>query len=923
MDDLNGLDWSATAPKASNAPAGTGNYYPTLRPTPSPANSGRSTPLSTQVPAKPKAFVPPKSGTPDSFSNLVNFGSSKSATLTLQQQQEKLQAEKRKQEAERKKQYESQFGNGQFWDGLGNKGQGSVGTPPVASRTATPSANSPFGLPSPPAANGNSILGNGDDSDLFAAFNADTKVDRSSNYPAPSNAASRRGTPALSGSNLELSNPQAWEQPVSAPSGPAFGDDDDPFGLGQMSTRGNAPPPMASADDDDDFLGDLGKPVDEVRKPAKVAPAPAESDSEPESNDPWDKAVNELVEMGFSAENSRRALTESGSGLDIQAAVGWLLNDAHRQAKAKSQSREPSRNNGTPSNGERRERPQNGARKEATPAWMREEGRSQSQSRREDSRSPASGDNDLSKTAAAVGSNLFKTANSLWKTSQKKVQKAVAEFQTESDPSQPKWMREAAEREAQERRGPVRGRDEKPRAEAEVTDEALMLEGDSRPAPRKLKATEPRFAPNSSSSSQDQSPALSSTLPERASQAPKWQQSRASTPLDAKSRLSKQALEEQTAQAYVSPSRRKKATQPPQPSTKEPEPDLLFSSAPSQKRPAPTTARPVHKSTPVPSQPSTPIPTRPKAPERSIPSVSSIALANSNQHRLAGTTHFKRGDYAAAHTSYTSSLSALPQSHPITIVLLCNRALTSLKTGIPKEAVDDANKAIAIIGVSRGEGEFIDLGAEKKDMKEFFGKALMRKAEALEQMEQWKNAGLVWQEAVESGVGGANSIQGRQRCEKALAPKPAQTPRNATPKPRPAPKPKSALSDLGPSKDSEAVERLRAANAAADKADDEKFALADSVDAKISQWRDGKRDNLRALLGSLDKILWEDSGWKKVGMHELVINSKVKIAYMKAIGKCHPDKLPQNASTEVKLIAATVFATLNESWDKFKAENGM
>lgn len=34
-------------------------------------------------------------------------------------------------------------------------------------------------------------------------------------------------------------------------------------------------------------------------------------------------------------------------------------------------------------------------------------------------------------------------------------------------------------------------------------------------------------------------------------------------------------------------------------------------------------------------------------------------------------------------------------------------------------------------------------------------------------------------------------------------------------------------------------------------------------------------------------------------------------------------QLPQGASTEVQLIAATVFATLNESWDKFKAENNL
>ncbi len=75
------------------------------------------------------------------------------------------------------------------------------------------------------------------------------------------------------------------------------------------------------------------------------------------------------------------------------------------------------------------------------------------------------------------------------------------------------------------------------------------------------------------------------------------------------------------------------------------------------------------------------------------------------------------------------------------------------------------------------------------------------------------------------------------------------------------------------------------------KEDEEKFALSDKVEARIGQWRDGKRDNLRALIGSLDSVMWEGSAWKKVGMHDLVQNNKVKINYMKAIGKCHPDKV--------------------------------
>lgn len=240
-------------------------------------------------------------------------------------------------------------------------------------------------------------------------------------------------------------------------------------------------------------------------------------------------------------------------------------------------------------------------------------------------------------------------------------------------------------------------------------------------------------------------------------------------------------------------------------------------------------------------------------------------------------------------------MTAVPQDHPLTILLLTNRALTALKTGEPRQAVEDADTAIRLIGPSKGEGEYVelqgtgDVPTEKRDMRDLYGKALSRKAEALEQMEKWADAAAVWQLCVEAGLGGATATAGRQRCQKALAPKAAPTPRPASTRPASAltrPKPSAT-----PQKSSEAVERLRAAHKAAEQEGDEKIALTDKVDARIAAWRDGKRDNLRALLGSLDNVLWEGSGWKKVGLHELVVANKVKIIYMKAIAKTHPDKV--------------------------------
>jgi hypothetical protein len=235
--------------------------------------------------------------------------------------------------------------------------------------------------------------------------------------------------------------------------------------------------------------------------------------------------------------------------------------------------------------------------------------------------------------------------------------------------------------------------------------------------------------------------------------------------------------------------------------------------------------------------------------------------------------------------------------------VLCNRSLTALKTGDPKVAVSDADQALAIIGPGQGANESIELGAGEglKDMREFFGKALMRKAEALEHMEKWSDAAAVWKQAVEAGIGGAISIRGRDRCEKTAAPRIAVKPkaapvRSVAPSADKAPPAKGLGNSmqrpaLSSATSAEAVKRLRLANAAADKADDEKFALTDAVDARLTAWKGGKADNLRALLQSMDNVLWEGAGWKKVGMSDLVMPNKVKIIYMKAIGKVHPDKV--------------------------------
>ncbi|KAK5113450.1 hypothetical protein LTR85_010878 [Meristemomyces frigidus] len=912
MDDLLDLDWKAPSkPTNTTAPLNPSTFastYSSFRATPQLPQSGTVSPLPGSRPSSTVNGAPKPAN--DAFGNILSLKSQKAGnTLSIQERQRQLQEEKRKQAQQ----------HAQLWDTLG-------------SGRATPEVRGP----SPVAP-----VVKDDEDDILAAFNKDVKVDKSSWYPPPaSTAASGRNTPA---------NTQGGQGAGVGTGG--FDEDDDPFGLGAASKQGNGhavAPVTQHVGDEDDILGDLGRPVTE--RAAQKAPSRAAEEAEAvfeqmqasaangkAEREPEDQSLAELVDMGFPADTAKIALAENGG--DVQGAVGWLLQQAHEESKQKAR-REAQTRRRSPVAGSKSPPRRQQSGQESMPTWMRQEARSDSATRRQDSRSPATGsEKDPTQVAQELGSKLFKGAGSLWKASQKQMAKTMAEFQAERDPSQPKWMQEPStdsSRASSQRRPEERPAPRAPtRPVIDVTDEAAMLDmpRESRPAKpaRPTAAERPVESPARGRSPID-------ALPHRPSSQPKFMQEARPLSQDKRpaSKLSRQEVEDQTAQAYVSPARRKRPTPKSEPQP-QPEVDLFSSAPPVKPSPMPTVATaaalPARTAQAPPASRPSPAPARPKAPPRNIPSVSPSALSTSARHRKAGGEAFKLGDYAAAHDSYTAALSPLPATHPIMIIVLSNRSLTALKTGDAKMAVSDADRALEIIGVSQGVGETIDLGGGEgaKDMRDFYGKALMRKAEALEHMEKWTDAASVWRQAIGAGVGGAVSLRGKDRCEKAAAPttaKPSAPVRGTAPAPRKAPPAK----DLGNSMQrptlssavsAEAVKRLRAANAAADKADDEKFALTDQVDAKLTAWKGGKADNLRALLQSLDVVLWEGAGWKKVGMSDLVMANKVKIIYMKAIAKVHPDKIPQNATTEQRMVSTAVFSTLNEAWDKFKKDNNM
>ncbi|EEF37782.1 auxilin-related protein 2 [Ricinus communis] len=101
----------------------------------------------------------------------------------------------------------------------------------------------------------------------------------------------------------------------------------------------------------------------------------------------------------------------------------------------------------------------------------------------------------------------------------------------------------------------------------------------------------------------------------------------------------------------------------------------------------------------------------------------------------------------------------------------------------------------------------------------------------------------------------------------------------------------------------------------------ERHRIAETLDVEIKRWAAGKEGNLRALLSTLQYVLWPECGWQPVSLTDLITGAAVKKVYRKATLCIHPDKVQQKgANLQQKYIAEKVFDLLKEAWNKFNSE---
>ncbi|KAI0326730.1 hypothetical protein GY45DRAFT_68712 [Cubamyces sp. BRFM 1775] len=630
--------------------------------------------------------------------------------------------------------------------------------------------------------------------------------------------------------------------------------------------------------DEDDILGDLSKPVEKLaaRQPSArntPSPQPPRSGQRSRAVSPPPHVIGQIVEMGFSIQQARVALAATDTGLDVQAALDMLLsNGAASSSPAPEQqpesrrrpSREPGHERYYGSDEEEGGPPQRQQQRPPTRSPPQAQRSTRDRPARDSPLGPEAQKNlqeqadKLLAQASEIGLNMFNKANAFWKEGKERVQRAYEERAATAGSSRPtagpgtgrggrpKWMQDAAEDEHRPDTTHTGG---------------FRDDDDDGPSPsRRPQAKQP---------------------PSRAPEQPV-----AESPA---SRLKVGNLfSDDPPAVYVSPFRRKG-----NPRTQT-----------TENSPAATPAPPAQRATPspVPARAPSPIPLV----QRRTVSASPSAIAESAKQKAAGTEKFKLGQYAEAESLYSAAIRALPESHLLLVPLYNNRALTRIKTGDHTGAIEDCTTVINLIGASYHPSREAKVTRTEDgagvDLADGLVKAWWRRAEAYEGKEKWDAARQDWEAIAGADFAGkvrTEAVRGIGRCRRMLntdastgastaPPPPAAASAAAKPKPKPAP---PRARPRVPTPPSEALNRVREANEAAEAEDQQRHELKDAVEARLGAWKAGKETNIRALIASLDTVLWPELGWQKVGIHELVSPSQVKIRYTKAIAKVHPDKV--------------------------------
>ncbi|KAH8551906.1 hypothetical protein BGW37DRAFT_492848 [Umbelopsis sp. PMI_123] len=709
--------------------------------------------------------------------------------------------------------------------------------------------------------------------------------------------------------NLDLFDQTYMKSPdrsnSASPAPPASLDpfDMDPFEPANLSQTSYTAKVTEIIDDNDNPLGILaGPPVKVQQSPSPPAstPPPRSPSTEPSR----DHLVQQVVDMGFTRAQAQNALDATENGTDVSLAIELLLQD--REASAPQPSPQPSprsqrSRSKQPSNANEAARqmlwgddhstsPRNTrSSRKASPQILRQHDEDEEEIERHSRAQDKSASFQQQKEkivsqASELGGYLYKNASLFVKSSREKVEKYMNEMQVDNDrssgrhsggPSRPRWMTDVPDDSLHD----VTEKDQQAGKFEKYADES----SDEDPEVERLKEEEFRL--------ERERQRKRYVAEQKANQAKQQQRQQ---------KQQQQLLD--TTDNYVSPSRRRNPTP----------------SARSSGRSTPQSSNPT-----VSPRVATPVQQRPK---RTYVEASAGQVQSANAHKQRGNDFFKLGQYTEAEQAYSQAIMRLPERHDHLIILHNNRAAALFKNGDYKRAVEDSNAVVQLIGNDHMDDTSAHtVQGVSISMRDQAVKAFLRKAQALESMEKYADAITEYNMLlkIDGGKNTAQIHQGLGRCRKSI--NGAQKAEDQS-----IQKPKSPVINGHSTKSnpfsvdfdpinaaassntkvastkssnvdvdkSQAVKQMRAKAAQQDAEEEQRLKVVDDIDRRLLAWKSGKEKNLRALLASVDTVLWPEASWKGANMSELIDPKRCKITYMKAIAKVHPDKVSRNQTQQ-------------------------
>lgn len=635
--------------------------------------------------------------------------------------------------------------------------------------------------------------------------------------------------------------------------------------------------PKSTGPSEADLLEDFFASKAPAAQPAPAAPAAPSaraSDHSARGASPPPHVVGQLVEMGFAPDAARRALAQTPSGVDIEAALTTLTDERDAAAPAFEEEEavytrveHDDEFTTTRIAAQRTERILQApawAQRTATPDWQKQADQLRAQ-------------------ATELGSTMLKNANAFWGNAKAQAQRALDEVRQDGDPSAVEvaaglgrhaWRRWGAAMQPSAKK-PV-DYSGKPRWMQEAEEHEARASRTASPAPengaREAVAQRPTAAPASSA-------APSTSKAPRPTPAPA-----AARPAAAPASARPAAARAAPAPATPTPALLRRPLVNDDAASVQRAADLKAAGNAAFQRGAYGEAEEHYTKALGALDPA---------------SIYRVPLLNNRAN-----VRLKNGDSDGAAADCTASLAL--------IVLPGMHAGDGTPVYRPeREAPLDAKYGI--------------------NLREAYGKSVSQRARAYEAREKWAqaqqdwNALLAYERTEGSGVrtGDAHrraAADGVARCDKMLrpAPKPA-APKAAAPRAAARPAAAAAAGAAAQRASDAGRDRVRAQLQAQEAEEAERLVHKDAVEAKLDAWMSGKRGNVRALLCSVDDpqygLLWPALQWKKVQLHELVTDAQVKRAFTRAIAKLHPDKLkPSTTSVEQRMIATGVFHALNEAF---------